>query len=296
MISKTRRIGCKINLWLRVTGRLASGYHSLDSFFLPLAEPYDTLNIFQGSGKTGFTLTSSLPELTEIKTSLHKAYAAFAAETGFAPPLALHLEKGIPLGAGLGGGSADAAAILLYLNRLAASAEKSLTPEALCELASGIGADVPFFLYNTPARVSGIGEIISPEKNPFSGAFLLLLCPGIHVSTAWAFQALDAKASGAADNGQNKQSAHHNLTTNAGAYRNTFVHGESLQNDLEPVVFEQYPELARLRAQLASLGAFAARMSGSGSSLFGLFAREEAAAVAAQTLSDEGYRVFRHIL
>lgn len=268
------RTGCKVNLWLRVTGRLENGYHTLDSFFLPLPEPHDTLTIspLPPGTEPGLRFTCSVPELEWEKGTVHKTHDRFAAATGFSPPVSLHLEKGIPMGAGLGGGSADAAAFLLSLNRLAKKAgHAGLSPDGLTALAAGIGADVPFFLHNTPARVGGIGEIITPAANPARGMYLLLLCPALHVPTPWAFAAFDALAA------QNAQS---NLTFSPGTDRKPFVHEACFQNDLEPAVFETYPELTELRTRLLAAGAVSALMSGSGSSLFGLFAEKARARTA----------------
>ncbi|MDL2272083.1 4-(cytidine 5'-diphospho)-2-C-methyl-D-erythritol kinase [Desulfovibrio sp. OttesenSCG-928-I05] len=264
----TLTAGCKINLYLRVTGRREDGYHTLESLFIPLPSPTDTLTVSRNS-EEGLSFSCSVPALERSPGTVHKAYALYTDASRYRPGLHVRLEKGIPMGTGLGGGSSDAAALLLYLEKLAQEDGRApLGPERLAGLAARIGADVPFFLHNTPSLVSGIGEKIVATENPFKGSFLLLLCPEIHVSTAWAFATFDEDL---------RQIAESGLTLSAGKDSTSFVHGVRLQNDLETVVFRKHPKLAELRKSLLAHGAYAARMSGSGASLFGLFtSRREA--------------------
>lgn len=277
--------GCKINLYLRITGRREDGYHTLESLFIPLAAPNDTLTVTR-SDQDGLSFSCSVPELERSPGTVHKAYALYTDAAGARPGLHVHLAKGIPMGAGLGGGSSDAAALLLYMENLAhAQGRPPLGPTRLAELATRIGADVPFFLHNTPSLVSGIGEKISAAENPFKGSYLLLLCPEIHVPTVWAFTAFDEDL---------RQSAESGLTLSAGTDSTSFVHGVRLQNDLETVVFRKYPELMRLREELLAHGAYAARMSGSGSSLFGLFTQRREAEDARAAMS--GVTTYLHEL
>ena len=281
----TIKVGCKVNLYLRITGRRADGYHTLESLFLPLSAPYDTLQIRENPNET-LDFSCSIPALEESRSTIHKAYEAYTQASGFRPGLAVHLEKGIPTGAGLGGGSSDAAALLLYLNDL--STQKtgtSLDLKTLTSIAAGIGADVPFFLYNTPSLISGIGEKVTAVENPFKGMHLLLLCPELHVSTAWAFKAFDEKM---------EQSVKSDLTLSTGTDSTSLVHGVLLQNDLEITVFQKYKELTHFREALLAHGAATARMSGSGASLFGLFATKRAAEEAQRFI--QGLRSYLHEL
>lgn len=124
---------------------------------------------------------------TRERNTLTKAYAAFVKAAGSAPGITVELRKGIPLGSGLGGGSSDAASLLLWLNQRAA---QPLDDACLARAALAVGADTPFFLYNQPCRVQGIGEVLTPMDYDFSGLNLVLVCPGIHVDTAWAFAAM----------------------------------------------------------------------------------------------------------
>ena len=135
------RIGCKVNLTLRITGVRPNGWHELDTVFLPLDEPSDTLRLALRPGG-GLALHCAEPGIDPENNTLTKAYRLFAEASGFRPGVEAVLEKGIPHGAGLGGGSADAAALLGWLN---ARAPEPLPLPELVGLAARIGADVPFF-------------------------------------------------------------------------------------------------------------------------------------------------------
>lgn len=281
--------GCKVNLFLRITGRREDGYHLLESLFWPLALPCDTLTVAR-TGGTGLRFSCDDPALETPGNLVFKAYETFARATRFAPGLDVFLRKNIPYGAGLGGGSSDAAALLLHLNMLAETEKKSLPPGELGILGARLGADIPFFLHNRPSMVRGIGEIIEPlplrgkSVPPLAGLHLVLLCPRIRVATAWAFSAWDEK--------------HHsgNLTNGNGEDSSPLVRGIRVRNDLCEVVFHRYPELRQYHALLESFGALAVSMSGSGASLFGLFAGKEQAGNAVRHFHDSGERVFHHIL
>lgn len=268
--------GCKVNLGLHVTGVRADGYHELDSLFYPLSTPCDHLEISETGGQ-GIAVRCDEPGLDPERNTLTKAYAAFVKAAGSAPGIMVELRKGIPLGSGLGGGSSDAASLLLWLNQRAA---QPLDDACLARAALAVGADTPFFLYNQPCRVQGIGEVLTPMDYDFSGLSLVLVCPGIHVDTAWAFARYDALFPGKG------QAARQNDLTKSPCKANGFFlsgAGDSvwsvwdIRNDLEAVVFPQYPQLAAIKADLLRLGAGAACMSGSGSSVLGLFSRAAAA-------------------
>ncbi len=250
----------KVNLGLRITGVRADGYHELDSLFWPLAAPCDVLHLAAGQAG-GLHMTCTDADIDPTHNTLTKAYALFGEASGFRPALRLHLEKHIPHGAGLGGGSSDAASLLRWLN---SQAPHPLPPEALAALGLRVGADVPFFLHNQPCRVRGIGEIITPSpENTLAGCWLLLLCPPVYVSTPWAYQAWDALPV--------TEKAQNNLTTRAVEGRETNSCEGWLSNDFEAAVFPCYPVLAQLKRQLLDCGASAAVMSGSGSSMVGIF-------------------------
>ena len=234
------------------------------------------------------------PCVNPERNTLTRAYAAFAREAGGAPGIAAHLRKGIPSGSGLGGGSSDAASLLLWLNQRAG---RPLDAAALARAALAVGADAPFFLRNRPCRVQGVGEILTPTKHDFSGLTLVLVCPEIHVDTAWAFARYDALFPPAeriaAQNSLTKSPREANGTSLFGAGNGPWSAWD-IRNDLEAAVFPSYPQLAAIKADLLRLGADAACMSGSGSSILGLFSRAAAAkaADAARALRAEKRRVY----
>ena len=275
--------GCKVNLGLRVTGRRPDGYHELDSLFWPLPEPCDILELHPRQ-QGGLKVVCPTEGIDPTHNTLTRTWAAFAEATGQVssqpPGLEVHLLKGIPHGAGLGGGSSDAAALLRWLN---AQLPNPLPEEDLARLAVRIGADTPFFLQDSPCIVQGIGEVLTPVSPQFSDLWLTLVCPDIHISTPWAFQELDRLAPHAAlpppENSLTKPAsgANGNSLSGAGVV-------EGMHNDLEEAVFPRYPRLAEIKGQLLHHGAIAAVMSGSGSSMLGLFSNAAAAGEACSTL------------
>ena len=283
------RAGCKVNLGLRVLGRRPDGYHELDSLFWPLRYPCDELRIRLTSGGS-ITVRCAVQGVDPCRNTLTKAHAAFAAHAGEAPGMEVDLVKRIPSGAGLGGGSSDAAALLLWLNSQLAA---PLSPAVLTRAAVTVGADVPFFLSGRPSRVTGIGEVVEPLCPDGPPLFLVLVCPGIHVSTAEAFARLDGLRAaaptpqpGAGQNDLTKSPRADNGSRLIGAAR------LDLKNDLEAAVFPRHPELAFLKAEFGRLGALAAGMTGSGSSVYGLFAARASARSAAARLRGRYPRVY----
>ena len=303
----TLRAGCKINLFLHVGARLANGYHSLESLFIPLREPHDLLEVRLLPGAPEGSVTVSfhtadgfgepLPGIDPIRNTVTRACTWHAEQTGYAPALDICVRKGIPHGAGLGGGSADAAAILFWLRARAAEAGVPLPPPDLfAQNTAAIGADVPFFILNRTALASGVGEKLTPVPNPYAGHYLLLLCPGIAVSTAWAFGALDAaREAGSFTDGPEKnpeKNATAVLTSEGSRATHSLARTPGRGNDFEPIVFAAYPELARLHGQLLSSGASEARMSGTGSSFFALYRDEKNARETAKKLAKDEYTVY----
>lgn len=273
---------CKINLCLAITGRRADGYHELDTWFYPLPAPCDTLELAEAAPGSGLILDCSAPGIDARDNLVFKAWDRFGHATGFRPDLRVGLTKRIPSGAGLGGGSSDCAAMLLWLNQNAGRA--ALDADALNSLAAGLGADVPFFLLGRPARATGIGELLAPVSPDLSGLHLVLVCPDIHVPTPWAFAQWDA-----ANPGPAPARAGSGLTTQG---PESMKHGPrrlpALVNDFEPVVFARHPELSRIKQTLLAAGAAASLMSGSGASVYGLFRRERQAAEAAERIARTG--------
>ena len=178
---------CKVNLLLNILGRRADGFHELETVLQPV-NLFDEL-IFERGGK-GIQMTCSENNLpADSKNLVHRAAAVFLSAAQISAGVKIHLEKKIPLAAGLGGGSGNAATTLLALNELFG---RPLAAEKLFEIAAALGSDIPFFLQNKPALATGRGEKIQPIEH-FSGAdgkAFLLIHPGFGISTPWAYQNL----------------------------------------------------------------------------------------------------------
>ncbi len=287
------RPGCKVNLYLRITGLRPDGYHDLETLFFPLDKPCDVLRLRPGSAGSGLVLTCDRPELAGAGNLVAKAHAAFTATTGLRLDLACRLEKGTPMAAGLGGGSADAAAMLTALNALAGNA--ALSDEALAKVAAGLGADVPFFLLGRPAWATGKGEVLRPVSEPLTalmGATLVLACPSVAVSTAWAYKAWDERV-GVGGVAETKGADESFLTISR---REDNVTGRTwngvLCNSFEDAVFPAFPELRLLKERFLRSGAAGALLSGSGSSVFAVFRDPDEAASTAVALRRDGVAVY----
>ncbi len=292
--------GCKINLSLHIMGVRPDGYHELDTLFHPLPFPCDRLEIAPAPAGAGLVLECDRADLCTENNILHKTWRLFAEMTGHAPDLHVRLFKGIPDGAGLGGGSSDAAVFLNYLNRHDVSGKQEASPcgpavlseQQMQVLAARIGADVPFFLHNVPARATGIGEKLTPHPVDLKGLTLLLVCPPERVSTPWAYGAWDAQnpekilPAGDAER----------LTSSAHMFTRPFSRALWLFNSFESVVFAAFPKLRAYKESLIRHGAAVAVMSGSGASLFGLYREMEKAMQAAALLETEGVRTYIHHL
>lgn len=258
---------CKINLGLRVLGLRSDGYHEIESFFYPLDYPCDTL-LFRESAAGNFSLSFDAAGIDPQNNTMSKAYRLFADACPELPGLELVVQKRIPQGAGLGGGSSDAASLLLWLNK---RVPRPLCAKKLSQIAAEVGADVPFFLNPRPSLVCGIGEKIQARPFCGKGLWLVLCCPKQGISTAWAFAAFDRLKR------QQKSLTKRPLTDNGFALKEQ-------DNDLAHAVFAAYPELSELRERLLAFGASTASMSGSGSSIYGIFRSEARAKKAAWDL------------
>lgn len=237
----------KVNLVLRVHGKRADGFHEIETLMAEVSL-WDTLIIELSSGE-GVTFTCSDAALPVDGTNLVcRAVAAFQRRSGFSGGVRVHLEKRIPHGAGLGGGSSDAAAVLRELNRLVGA---GLTTRDLEELGAEIGSDVPFFIRGNPAWCRGRGEIVEPLKERLADGEVIVVKPPFPVPTAWAY---GMWAKGKVDGSS---------ATSAGR------HGSiELMNDLEGVVFSKYLLLPVLKRWLQRQdGVRAALMSGSGAAV-----------------------------
>lgn len=300
MIVESYKIGCKVNLFLHIVGRRENGYHELNSLFYPLPEPFDQIDILHPEDdKQELVLTCSNPLLDLENNTLTKTYKLFREETAFSPSIHLHLTKGIPQGAGLGGGSADAAFLLKYLYKKWKQKEtlgdiENKDKNLLEKIALKVGADVPFFLENKAMHVEGIGEkLATADVSPLKGSFLLLLCPKIEVSTIRVFQAF--REENPYIEKKIKKISTENLTSalNQAIKPNDAGNKFLFRNDLEQVVFSFFPLLKEYKEKLLELHASVALMSGSGASLFGLFSAKEKAEIAlAYFEKDKDVQVF----
>jgi 4-diphosphocytidyl-2-C-methyl-D-erythritol kinase len=265
----------KINVYLRIVGRRPDGYHLLDSLLIPVSL-YDEIQVQVDEGSDGIALTCSDPEIPADETNLaYKAAALLCRECGVTPTIRLAVYKRIPAGAGLGGGSSNAAAVLKSLNMLLAL---GLSEERLCHLGARLGADVPFFIPCLPARVEGIGEILTLVP-PLPHRWLVLVVPPFGVSTPWAYRQFDELSSPDSNRGASEAS---NATSGQWPAQALLV------NDLELAVLPAYPQIVAIKTALLDLGAEGALMSGSGSAVFGLFTERDRAEKAAALLKEHG--------
>ncbi len=265
---------CKVNLLLNILGRRADGFHELETLLHPIGL-YDHLTFSRAP--RGIELSCSDPALpTDSRNLVYRAAALFLEAARIREGVRLRLEKRIPLAAGLGGGSGDAATALLGLNELFGG---PLGPEVLQALAARCGSDVPFFLRSGPAIGTGRGEQIEPLE-PFpalAGKAFFLVHPGFGVSTPWAYgqlarfpQALEGRP------GRARRLA---ALLQVGDLKAAVA---EFYNSLEAPVLEKYPILALYQEFLRAHGALAALMSGSGSTTFALLDHLAAAQAVAE--------------
>jgi 4-diphosphocytidyl-2-C-methyl-D-erythritol kinase len=276
------RAVAKINLFLRVTGRRADGYHELDSIFVPVSISDRIAIGVRPAPSSSVPLRCNLASLGDPQSNLAtRAARAFLDEFEISAQVMIDLEKTIPAGAGLGGGSSDAGTVLRMLTSMMASsiAESIDTSERLRKIAMGLGADVPFFLDPRPSRVTGIGERIETLEK-FPTLHLVIAVPPVEVPTASVFKALKPQGwSGAASPSDIEEIIEEIIGGEISA--------RHLVNDLETPAMQLYPQIAKLKASLEECGATAASMSGSGGAVFGIFRNAEAAAKGASMLREK---------
>jgi len=257
----------KLNLILKVVGRRADGYHELVSLMVPV-NLVDRLTFSTGS--PGIHLTChGIPLPKNGDNLVFRAAEAFFSRARRKPFLSISLTKNIPVAAGLGGGSSDAAATLKALNTFYGH---PLGSKDLAETALALGADVPFFLQNLPSIARGVGEQLEPVSD-WPEYWYVIVTPPVSVSTAWVYNNLKLK-----------------LTTPENGYivnplrEDWSTIGDLLENDLETVTAVRYPVIRSIKRVLVEAGAEGALMSGSGPSVFGVFRSEEAAGRAKETV------------
>ena len=245
----------KINIGLQIIERRPDGFHNLQSVMLPtgLCDILEINTLQREDRKIHFS-QSGLRFPFDLEDNLClKAVDLFAGEAKL-PPLEMHLHKQIPVGAGLGGGSSNASTTLLGLNSLIAN---PLSEKRLTELAEMLGSDCPFFLHQEAKLMEGRGEILTPVQLKLKGFYLVLLFPDIHVSTAEAYEGV--------------------VPSCPDQFLKELIHKplsdwkDVIKNDFELSVFAKHPRLRDLKQHLYANGAVYASMSGSGSSLYGIY-------------------------
>jgi len=265
---------CKVNLLLNILGRRADGFHELETVMQPV-NFCDRLAFEKSGGAVELSCSNShLP--VDARNLVHRAATGFLQAAKISGGVRIHLEKIIPLAAGLGGGSGNAATTLLALNELFG---QPLAAAKLTELASALGSDVPFFLQSRPALATGRGEQIQPLDffPALQGKAFLLIHPGFGISTPWAYQNLARFP--AALNGRPGRAA--KLVAKLQSNDWPAV-ADGFYNSLEAPVLEKYPVLALFQEFLRAHGALAALMSGSGSTTFAIVENVNAGEVIAE--------------
>ena len=251
---------CKINIGLNITGKRPDGFHNLQTVFYPLMVK-DALEIIDAKENTQPVLFSSTGIAINGKDEDNlciKAYGLLKKDFPQLPSIQIHLHKNIPIGAGLGGGSADAAFTLQILNTKYAL---GLSQQSLKNYAAALGSDCPFFILNKPCYATGRGEILEEISLDLSAHKILMVNPGIHINTRWAFSQLNIKEKTATDLKELVQQPISNWRQN-------------MINDFEVPVFAAHPEIEIIKNNLYAQGALFAAMSGSGSSVFGIFEKD----------------------
>ena len=254
---------CKINLGLRIVRKRTDGYHDLETIFVPIYGLHDELEVkkiepssFHLSPFT-FIQEGITVDCAPEDNLIIRCYRQMAAKYPQIGPVSIRFKKNIPFGAGLGGGSSDAAHMAVALNELFAL---GLTKEQLAEEVRPLGADCPFFIYNTPCYAEGIGDILTPIDLDLKGTRVLLIKPEEGVSTREAYSGIKPNP----------------------------LPFDRKTNDFEATVFPHHPIIAQIKKRLLDAGAYYASMTGSGSTVFGFFKQD------AEGCSDADLALLKH--
>lgn len=247
----------KINIGLNIVEKRADGYHNIETVFYPIGLS-DVLSVEPSESCTDYSFSTAgiVVDGDPEDNLIVKAYRLLRSKYQF-PAVDISLVKQIPFGAGLGGGSSDAAFMLKAINQLF---ELKITPKKLEKLAVKLGADCPVFIKNKPVFATGIGDLFSPIQLKLTGYYLLLVKPDVYVSTPEAYSTVVPK--------KPENSLSELITQPVKAWRNTII------NDFEKPVFKKYPQIKQIKTDLYNMGALYASMSGSGSAVYGIFEAE----------------------
>jgi 4-diphosphocytidyl-2-C-methyl-D-erythritol kinase len=253
---------CKINLGLHIIGKRDDGYHDLETIFYPVRIK-DAIEVIE-KAPTQFSISGLEIGGEEQNNLCLKAYHLLKKDFPQLPPVHMHLHKLIPTGAGLGGGSADGAFTLKLINK---KFDLALSEKQLIGYALQLGSDCPFFILDKPCFATGRGELLDQIAVDLSTYKILIVHPGIHISTAWAFSKLSGSRPRRGPG--NSKSSRETIQQPISTWR------EELINDFEEPVFSQYPEIKKIKDELYDAGAAYSSMSGSGSSVYGIFRKED---------------------
>ena len=254
---------CKINLGLRVIRKRSDGYHDLETVFVPVYGLHDELEvIIKANGERySFVQEGITVDCAAEDNLIIKCYERFAKKYSKVGKVAIRFKKNIPFGAGLGGGSSDAAHMAIALNELF---ELGLSKAELAQEVSELGADCSFFIYNKPCYAEGIGDKLVPVDLDLTGTRIVLIKPNEGVSTREAYSGITKHPEA---EGQIKSL----FVKHNGLYSFSPKDGSIFINDFEATVFPLHPVIADIKKRLLDAGAYYASMSGSGSTVFGLF-------------------------
>ena len=247
---------CKINLGLHILGKREDGFHNLETVFypIPFRDALELIPASNGPGEIEFTGTGLAVDGNASDNLCVKAYHLIKKDFPQLPSVKVHLHKVLPMGAGLGGGSADASFMLQLLND---KFRLNLSTAQLLNYAFQLGSDCPFFIINKPCFATGRGEMLEEIMVDLAAYKILLINPGIHVNTGWAF----SKLTNALSLKCVKEIVKQPIET----------WKEELKNDFEKTVFTTHPQIREIKESLYKQGAIYAAMSGSGSTVFGIF-------------------------
>lgn len=259
----------KVNYYLEVIGKRADGYHEIVSFMQRISLNDEMTFLPRKGGVVLHCPDSDLPE--DERNIVFKAASLFISNSKSLAGIEITLRKKIPVAAGLGGGSSNAATTLMIMNELAGA---PYTQRELMQMGAQLGADVPFFIFKQPAWATGIGEELSPGPL-LPTLWLVLLNPGFPVSTKSVFQELKLELTNS------------NRCRSIPRFCNIGELICGLRNDLEEVTIRRHPILDRLKRRLTENGALGTLMSGSGPTVFGIFADEDSASLAERNLGKE---------
>ena len=248
---------CKINLGLNIVNKRDDGYHDIETVFFPIPLK-DSLEVIEKE-KFEFSASGSSIEGETEKNLCIKAYHLLKKDIPHLPVVQMHLHKAIPMGAGLGGGSADGAFTLKLLNK---KFELRLSEEQLINYSLQLGSDCPFFISNRPCFATGRGEKLEPIELDLSEYKIVIVHPAIHISTALAFATIKPLKPGKSI----KQIVQQPVST----------WKDEIKNDFEEPVFAKYPEIKKIKDAMYNAGAIYASMSGSGSAVYSIFKKEKA--------------------